>query len=403
MGVNVNDHMLHSMSGEVTQFLDGRAVSVPAWDDPRPFTFRAPYGTADYGYMGHPEAVTLGRFLPGVRDAVVRFRWFEDEAVELWGTFARLGLTDDTEIAGLGLSPRRFLAEYIAPDPGRTNLAIAAPEPRPGAVWQVRMDGSRGGEPTRVTVEGHMVYAREVASGTGNLTAVPAATGVAELLAGRITRRGVLAPEAAIDHAEEFVRDVAARTGVSLFHTVTAGAGLAEACPAPRRGARHTARGGAPRGAARGRAPSRRYRPVGPDRGRVRLSAPAAGGRSGPARRRSGRADVLGCGVGGAHRRRVRRTGDRVGAGVRAAAHLRGLRLRLGHRLRRVDDAEPVRCVDPAGRFADERARAHRGAAGVSAAAAAGQPAVGRGRAPDGGGHPGRGLGGAAGGVDRQL
>jgi len=229
MGVNVNDHMLHSMSGEVTQFLDGRAVSVPAWDDPRPFTFRAPYGTADYGYMGHPEAVTLGRFLPGVRDAVVRFRWFEDEAVELWRTFARLGLTDDTEIAGLGLSPRRFLAEYMASDPGRKNLAISAPEPRPGAVWQVRMDGSRGGEPTRVTVEGHMVYAREVASGTGNLTAVPAATGVAELLAGRITRRGVLAPEAAIDHAEEFVRDVAARTGVSLFHTVTAGADLAEA------------------------------------------------------------------------------------------------------------------------------------------------------------------------------
>src|SRR5690606_4107108 len=44
LGPTILEHMFHSLSGEVTQFLGGEYRKVPAWGDPRTFELLAPYG-----------------------------------------------------------------------------------------------------------------------------------------------------------------------------------------------------------------------------------------------------------------------------------------------------------------------------------------------------------------------
>lgn len=219
MGVTINDHMLHSMTGNVTQFLDGEAREVPAWGDPIPLTMAGPFGAHEFGYMGHPEGITLGRYIPGLRNAVVRFAWFEPEGVQRWKDLERLGLLNGEVLEGLPISPREFLARYMHTAAGQERLGIAEQPQLPGSAWHVAVDGEKDGVPTRISIEGHILNGSGRA-GPGVITAVPAAAAILELIAGRLTRRGVVAPEACIE-AEPFVRRVAAATEVELFRTVT--------------------------------------------------------------------------------------------------------------------------------------------------------------------------------------
>jgi len=218
MGATINEHMLHSMSGEVVQFVDGRMQRVPAWGDPKPFSFEAPFDTTAYaGYMGHPEGITLGTYVPGLRNATVRFTWFEQAGNEMWQLFERLGLTDPNRLVGLPMSPRQFLAHYMATAEGETGLAVEW-DGQPGTAMQIIADGEIGGEPARAVFETQVVYT-EGASGA-DPTPHAAAAAVRELLEGRITRTGVMSPEACID-PEPFVTRVLDASGVKLSKRIT--------------------------------------------------------------------------------------------------------------------------------------------------------------------------------------
>lgn len=145
MGATINEHVLHSMSGDVRQFIDGEIRPVPAWGDPRPATFGPPFDTTvQAGYMGHPEGITLGTYVPGLRNATVRFTWFEQAGNELWQSFERLGLTDPNPLAGLPVSPREYLARFMATPEGEKGLAVE-PSRMPGTVMQIVADGEIGG------------------------------------------------------------------------------------------------------------------------------------------------------------------------------------------------------------------------------------------------------------------
>lgn len=220
LGYTLNDHMLHSMSGNVTQFLDGADRSVPAWDDPQSFTMAEPFGTHDFGYMGHSEGVTMGRYIPGLRNAVVRFAWFEPEGVQIWRDLDRLGMLSGVVPEGLPISPREFLARYMTTEEGQKHLGVEATKQLPGSAWQVAVDGEKDGVPTRIAIEGHILFPSNRNS-PGTITAVPAAAAIVELIEGRLTRRGIVAPEACIENAEEFVRKATTASEVVLHRTVS--------------------------------------------------------------------------------------------------------------------------------------------------------------------------------------
>lgn len=212
MGATINEHMLHSMSGNVRQFLDGEVQSVPAWADPKPFTLQEPFGVRHAGYMGHPEGITLGRYVPGLRNATVRFTWFEEAGNDMWKSFETLGLTNPEKLEGLPMSPREFLARYMATEAGERALAVS-PEALPGTAMQIVAEGELEGEPTQVIFEAHVIYSED---GNGeDPTPRAAAAAVREMLQGRITARGVFSPEACID-PEPFVLGVLESAGVTL-------------------------------------------------------------------------------------------------------------------------------------------------------------------------------------------
>lgn len=221
MGATINEHMLHSMSGDVRQFLDGAIRATPAWGDPQAITFGAPFDTTvRAGYMGHPEGITLGTYLPGLRNATVRFTWFEQEGNEVWQTFERLGLTDPEVLAGTSLSPRQFLARFMASEAGQRRLAVPSAG-MPGTTMRVTADGEIDGVPARAVFETQIIYGGR--SGQ-DPTPIAAAAAVREMLAGRITRTGLMSPEACLD-PKTFVPGVLEQAGVGLTQQITTAVG----------------------------------------------------------------------------------------------------------------------------------------------------------------------------------
>lgn len=217
LGPTINEHMLHSLDGEVTQFIDGQYRKVPAWGEPRRFSLLPPFdrGEYEFGYFGHAESVSLPRYIPGLREVTTRFTWFQPEGNTLYQDLVRLGMTG-TDAEGLPMTPRRFVALLMASTAGQDAMGVALGDHPAGNVFHIEAHGELDGAATTVVVEGHVMFGRTRVSGA-SLTAIPAAAGVRQLMDGTITRRGVVAPEACID-PEPFLRAAYAESGVALYH-----------------------------------------------------------------------------------------------------------------------------------------------------------------------------------------
>ncbi|NLW13599.1 MAG: hypothetical protein GX037_03560 [Trueperella sp.] len=57
------DHLVHSATGEIPVWKDGKASTMPAWDSGEYVDFAAPFGRTHTYYVGHPEPVTLPRYI----------------------------------------------------------------------------------------------------------------------------------------------------------------------------------------------------------------------------------------------------------------------------------------------------------------------------------------------------
>lgn len=218
LGVTINAHMLHSLTGTVTQWADGEYVEVPAWSDPQSIELLGRGGRHEFACWGHPEAVTLPRFAK-VGRATSRFSWFQEEGNALYRTLDRWGLGADEVVDGAGISPRGFLAAHLASPQGRSAMSIAHGDTPMVNVWHVVASGTKDGVPTTVTLEAELdLLARRRVHGAG-LTGLPASHGVLAVLRGQVTPRGVLAPEACFD-PEPFVVPIYDEMGVTLTRRV---------------------------------------------------------------------------------------------------------------------------------------------------------------------------------------
>ena len=95
-----------------------------------------------------------------------------------------------------------------------------------GAVFHVEASGHRGGIPTTVALELHYSMTPDdtapdpsLSSGSDDITPLPAAMAVRKVLAGEVTLRGVLAPEACIDPIP-FVSACCERLGARLYRRI---------------------------------------------------------------------------------------------------------------------------------------------------------------------------------------
>lgn len=187
-GPAVLDHMFHIMSGEVTQHIEGKQTLVPALSGmEQNIDMPAPYGTLPCAFVGHPEPVTLPKYIPGVKQVINKYAASMDEL----GFFAGLqsiGLFDNKEVSikGQTVSPRNLLIHQFMSLP-QQDIA----EQNRESVLMLDVTGSKGGETSTLRF-----------SATANmapLTSIPGVLGALMLARGEINETGVMPPEACIE------------------------------------------------------------------------------------------------------------------------------------------------------------------------------------------------------------
>jgi len=198
-------HMMHCWLGEVPVFKNGQFTKARGLiDGQETVTFPQPFGQGDVYYFGHPETVTLPRYIFGLQNACCKGTFFPDQFRELLLQVESLGLISEQPISikGYDVAPIDFLAAFL-PHLGKRVVDSGLKIPEGGAVM-VRVQGEKNGEPKTLFYEG-----------TANMkqgTATPASIGAEMLAKGDIEKPGVYAPEGCVP-AKEFLNRIKDREG----------------------------------------------------------------------------------------------------------------------------------------------------------------------------------------------
>jgi lysine 6-dehydrogenase len=167
-------HTMHVFEGYVPAVQDGITGQVRAGSGREPVRFPDPLGRVETCYVGHPEPVTLPRFLPGLRRVELKGGLAEGYLNALVRGLSRVHLISTH-------TRRRRVAQVI--EPLLPTIERFSPEFAASA-W--RVDGSFEGRTGSLWGLGHMA----------DLTGTPLAVGALLLASGELAAPGVLAPEA---------------------------------------------------------------------------------------------------------------------------------------------------------------------------------------------------------------
>lgn len=186
-GPAVIDHMFDIMSGEVIQFIDGRETRVPALSGmEQEVDMPAPYGRMPTAFVGHPEPVTLSRWIPGVQQVINKYAAPAEE-IGFYLGLQELGLMqkEPVSVRGQQVSPRDLLVTLMSSVPHEDS---AQEPPQSAAMLEVKgtLDGAE--RLIRISITGNMAP----------MTSIPAAIGAELLARGEISEKGVLPPEACV-------------------------------------------------------------------------------------------------------------------------------------------------------------------------------------------------------------
>ncbi|PCH94685.1 MAG: hypothetical protein COB83_10725 [Gammaproteobacteria bacterium] len=190
------DHALHILDGNVPQYLDGQWQNMPAMSESESSRFNVIGDTSVY-YVGHPEPVTLPRYIKGVKN--VRCKGGCPGADEVLHAFSALGLTSSTplDIDGMKVSPRKVAMKLLGKMPMEESEL-----PPPYSGFKITVSGIKNGE----AASNVFYYGGRMSA----WTATPTSIGVLMLARGEIEHRGVLAPEGCIE-PERFFSEMAKR------------------------------------------------------------------------------------------------------------------------------------------------------------------------------------------------
>lgn len=172
-------HALHIFTGKVPSFIGGKHLEVQAGSAAEIVTFPKPIGPVKVYNTGHPEPVTIPRFIEGLEEVTLRGGLTE-------GLVTRLALI--LTRAGLTRTPRARERLFRVMQPMLPLLKKISGPSRPLSAAHVAVHGLKDGKPARIELAtvGRMQ----------DLTALPQV--VASLMVGRgeVHRPGVIAPEA---------------------------------------------------------------------------------------------------------------------------------------------------------------------------------------------------------------
>ncbi len=198
-------HMMHCWLGQVPVFKNGQFTKARGLiDGQEVVTFPQPFGQGSVYYFGHPETITLPRYIYGLQNACCKGTFFPDQYRQLLLQVEALGFLSDqvVSVKGNPVAPIDFLASFL-PQLGKKVAASGLNIPQGGAVM-IRVEGEKNGEPNVYLYEGTALMKQG--------TATPAAIGAEMLAKGEIEKPGVYAPEGCIP-AKEFLNRINKREG----------------------------------------------------------------------------------------------------------------------------------------------------------------------------------------------
>jgi lysine 6-dehydrogenase len=181
------DHSLHMTLGEIPQYLDGQLVHVEGGTGEVAEEFLEPLGTCHVRYVGHPQPLTIPKYIKGVRNVVIK-----GALIPLWVDEL---IKQQKETGFLGKEPMDLKGTRVVPYDLALKLWETIPEGRDNGPQasglKVIVKGERSGK--KVTYTADMVG--RMAPGTG----LPASIAALMMDAGDVTEKGVVAPEGCID------------------------------------------------------------------------------------------------------------------------------------------------------------------------------------------------------------
>ncbi len=174
-------HVIHIFTGFVPSYQNGRWKQVEAGSGREKTTFPLPVGDVLVYHLGHPEPVTIPRYIPA-RTVTLKGGLSEEELNRLATLLARLKLTKtEARKDRIGKAIKALLPVLSR---------IGKPE-RPCSAVRVEVTGTKDGE------RRHIIYS--AADHMGNLTGIPLAIGTGMVGRGEVKVKGVVAPEGCID------------------------------------------------------------------------------------------------------------------------------------------------------------------------------------------------------------
>ncbi|MEJ2716748.1 MAG: saccharopine dehydrogenase NADP-binding domain-containing protein [Deltaproteobacteria bacterium] len=203
-GRAIIDHYFHAISGNIRTFRDGEWVDIPAMSVARTMEFSHPIGFFEVQEVGHPEPVTIPRYIKGVKNVTNNGGVWPELFTEIAIFMKNMGMADLTEML---VNEHNVNARDVA-----TSLILALPTIATDLVERMIQEttdryGEFGveGVALRVDVKGEKnqqtaQYSYRCCSPEADLlTALPAVLGAVMLVNGQIEKSGVYAPEGIID------------------------------------------------------------------------------------------------------------------------------------------------------------------------------------------------------------
>jgi saccharopine dehydrogenase (NAD+, L-lysine-forming) len=180
------DHSLHMTLGKIPQYLNGELVHVEGGSEPVAEEFLEPLGTCHVRYVGHPQPLTIPKYIKGVKNVVIKGalipQWV-DELIKQQKDTGLLG-QEPIDIKGTRVTPYDLALKL-----GRPFRKEGITVPR----LRVLKSLSRERDGKKVTYTADMVG--RMAPGTG----LPASIAALMMDAGDVIEKGVVAPEGCID------------------------------------------------------------------------------------------------------------------------------------------------------------------------------------------------------------
>jgi saccharopine dehydrogenase-like NADP-dependent oxidoreductase len=201
------DHSLHMTLGKIPQYLDGKLEYVEGGTGEEIAEFLEPLGTCTVRYVGHPQPLTIPRYIKEVKNVVIKGALIPSWVDQL--------IREQKETGFLSKNSIEVKGAKVVPYDLTLRLWDAIPKNRDKGPFssglKVIVKGERKGKQVTYTAD----IVGRMAPGTG----LPASIAALMLDAGDVKVKGVVAPEGCID-PEKFIVALLKR-GAKIHQTET--------------------------------------------------------------------------------------------------------------------------------------------------------------------------------------